>query len=57
MYADRALHSSSESQSCENLPRRARTVEIRFGDGEPFSIPSGAPVTWSRPPPNPISKV
>lgn len=56
MFADRALRSSSESQPRENLPRCARAVELRFGDGEPFA-PSGAPVTWSRPTPNLPSNV
>lgn len=53
MFADRALHSSSESQPRENLPRCARAVELRFGDGEPFAPlwrPSHLVPTHAKPP-------
>lgn len=35
----REVRVSIDSQPSPNLPRRVRTVEIRFGNGEPLVLP------------------
>ena len=39
MPPSRELRVSHDSQPSPNLPRRVRTVEILFGNGEPVSLP------------------